>query len=243
MRALLGVLVLVVLAPLTASAQSPVGEHGYVVGLGGASATEVTQPFFGASAGFNVARHILITADVGRMQDVLSDFTRQDLSLLEQAVNQSYGPYGPQLSASVKIPTNYVTGGVRVPFFVNRQVRPYVSLSGGIAHLSPKPSLKFSYYGTTEDITQDVMTTERTGCAWAESAPCTTGALREDTRPMATAGAGVALTLAHHLTFDVGYKYSTIFIKTNYLQDLVGSPHSHSQINVHRFFAGAGVNF
>lgn len=36
---------------------------------------------------------------------------------------------------------------------------------------------------------------------------------------------------------------SGIFIKTNFLQDITGSPDSHSRIDMHRMFAGAGVRF
>jgi opacity protein-like surface antigen len=238
------VLALLVSVPVGGSAQSRTSEHGFAIGLGGATSTEVTAPFFGASAGFNVANHLQITADVGRMQDVLADFTNQDLTSTERTVNALYyTPYGASMSASVKMPTNYVTGGIRVPFVMRNNVRPYVALSGGLAHMSPAPSIKITYAATTQDITDEVMQNSRAGCAWTESAVCATPALREETRPMASAGAGLAVLVARHLTFDFGYKYSGIFIQRDYLQDVAGSPHDHKRIDMHRFYAGAGVAF
>lgn len=235
------------LIPTLCAAQTQRSPHGYVVGLGGMTATDVASPFFGASAGFTVAPHLQITADIGRMKDIEAPFTRTDLSLLDQGVNaNSYGPYTPVLASSVKIPTNYVTGGVRMPFFLGNLARPYVAVSAGVAHMSPSPSFRYTYAytGATEDITADVMSTQRSAaCAWLTSAACVPNAFREDTRPMVGVGAGVAFVMAQHLTFDVGYKYSGIFIQTDYLQDRQGSPDSHTRIDTHRLFAGVGVAF
>jgi opacity protein-like surface antigen len=234
-------LALLVLVPMPGWAQSRISEHGYVVGLGGAAATDVTTGFFGVSAGFNVAPHLLITVDAGRLQDVLADFTSQDLSQLEQGVNSMSAPFGVKLTASVRMPTNYYTAGVRVPFFAGRSARPYLSASAGLAHMSPAPNFTFSYPGTTENI--DVMNHSHPACAWLTDSGCLGPAFREENRPMASIGGGVALTVARHMSFDFGYKYSGIFIKSDYLQDVQGSPHSHTRIDTHRFFAGVGFAF
>ena len=67
---------------------------------------------------------------------------------------------------------------------------------------------------------------------------------REDTRPMASFGGGVTVDVLRHLTLDIGYRYSGIFIKTDYQQLPVPvSPHSHTRIDTHRLFAGAGFRF
>jgi hypothetical protein len=66
---------------------------------------------------------------------------------------------------------------------------------------------------------------------------------RNETRPMAAAGAGVAVELGPHVTFDVGYRYSAILIDRQYLQDYAVSPHSHYRIDVHRTQFGVGFAF
>ena len=55
---------------------------------------------------------------------------------------------------------------------------------------------------------------------------------------------GVTVDVLRHLTLDIGYRYSGIFIKTDYQQLPVPvSPHSHTRIDTHRLFAGAGFRF
>lgn len=219
------ILALLALVALPVSAQSQSGQRGYVVGIGGAGATQVNAPFFGASAGFDVTDHLQITADVGRMQDVLSNFTKEDLALVDQGLQVDTGlPF----SSKVKMPTNYVTGGVRFLMPSGWRARPYASASAGIAHMSPKPT--FEVAGL--DYTTLAMADQTVGKAF-----------REDTRPMASIGGGVTFDVVKHVTFDIGYKYSGIFIKTDYLQDLEASPHSHTRIDTHRVFAGAGFRF
>ena len=61
------------------------------------------------------------------------------------------------------------------------------------------------------------------------------------------------MTVARHLAVDIGYKYSRIFIKEDYLQLpaagsaidswLPPSPHQHNKIDVHRLYFGAGYAF
>lgn len=234
-------LALVLFVPASAAAQPQPTQHGFIVGLGGMTATDVQSPVFGVSAGFNVLPHLQITADVGRMQDVVANFTAQDLSLLDQGVNaNSYS--SERLASSVKVPANYFMGGVRLPFAIGQFARPYVALSAGVAHMSPAPTFQYIYAGTTVDITSDVMSVQRSGCAWMSSSACLGGAFREETRPMVSTGAGLAVTVKH-VTVDFGYKYSGIFITSDYLQDLQGSPHNHTRINTHRFYAGAGFAF
>jgi opacity protein-like surface antigen len=211
------------IASLPAAAQEP--QRGYVVGFGGVGATEVTSPYFGGSVGFNVTPDLIITAEVSRSQDVLSNFTKEDLGLAAQSASNEIGlPF----STKVKMPTNFVTGGVRYLIPVSWMARPYVSATAGIAHMTPQPT--FTLAGV--DVTSISMQQE----------PLKT-AFRNETRPMATVGGGLAVTVARHVTFDVGYLFSGIFINTDYLQDFEVSPHSHSQIYTHRGYVGAGFRF
>ena len=216
-----------------AIAQAPeASQRGYIVGLGGLSATQVNSGLLGASAGFNVARDLQITIDTGRMLDVQAPFTHEDLAMLDSAVTVN----GIPLTSTVEMPTNYVTAGVRYLIPVRGLVRPYVSGSGGIAHMSPKPTITALGVDVTSALASD-----------SEVGPPFTTTFREATEPMASVGGGVMFTVARHLTFDLGYRYSGIFIKTNYLQaggfEAGLSPHDHTRINLNRVYAGMGVAF
>lgn len=127
-------------------------------------------------------------------------------------------------------------------------VRPYVSGAAGIAHMSPQANFTLggiqleSYlmqlvqqYPELEPAVQELQ-------AAIKSTVNTT--FREDTRPMAAVGGGLSVTVVRHLTFDLGYRYSAIFVERDYLQGTGDfSPHSHNRIDVHRVYAGVGVTF
>jgi opacity protein-like surface antigen len=216
---------LLVLLTLPVSAQSQ-GDHGYVIGLGGLNSTEVKNaPFFAGAGGFNLTNDLQITGEVGRIQDVLANFTHEDLTLLDQGLLTELGLPS---TTTVKVPTNYVMGGVRYLLPVGNGVRPYVAGGAGIAHMSPKTT--FLVGGV--DLTKEVMGDELIKKTF-----------REETRPMVSVGGGVAVKVARYLTLDGGYRYSGVFIKTDYLQDYEVSPHKHDRINTHRFYAGAGFIF
>jgi opacity protein-like surface antigen len=218
------------LVSFPAAAQGPVPpQHGYVVGVGGLSATQVNSPFFGASAGFNLTPDLLLTVDVGRMQDVQADFTKEDLASLDQGMTAGLGfPF----TSTIKMPTNYFTGGVRYILPLRSTIRPYVSGSGGIAHMSPE--INFAALGL--DMTGILQSDP-------ELQPYLATPFREETRPMATVGTGVVFTVVRHLTFDIGYKYSGIFVNKDYMQLNGISPHNHDMINTHRIYTGVGVTF
>ena len=203
-------------------------QRGYLTGFGGAAATtENTSPFFGGSLGFDVTRNLQITADFGRIQDVTAHFTREDLALVDQGVRAELGVPS---SSTVEMPTNYLSGGMRFRFANDRKVQPYLLAHAGIAHMSPKPTFTAAGF----DLTSEVLNADDQFVGHI---------FREETRPMATLGGGVTATLSRHVQVDVGYKYSGIFIKTDYLQDYNVSPHSHARIDTHRVYAGLGLTF
>lgn len=218
--------------PAVAQAPQP-NQRGFIVGVGGLTATQVNSAVLGATAGVNVTRDLQITIDAGRMLDVQAPFTHDDLALLDAGVS-AVGDI--PLTSTVKMPTNFVTGGVRYLIPVRGPVRPYVAGAAGIAHMSPKPT--FTALGI--DVTSPLMADPEVGLAL-------TNTFREETKPMASVSGGVMVTVARHLNFDLGYRYSSIFIKTDYLQAngvAAGiSPHDHTRINVHRVYAGVGVGF
>jgi opacity protein-like surface antigen len=198
-------------------------DRGYVLGIGGSTTTEVTSPFFGGAVGFNLTPDLWVTGEVGRMHDVYANFTKDDL----KAVEQGFANEGVLLTTTFKMPTNYVTGGVRWAVPTTYQARPYLTASGGFARLDPKPGF----------IAQGI---DITSVALQE--PALKTAFEKQNRPLMSLGGGLSIDVAKHLTADVGYRFSRIFVNTDFLQD-IASPHAHKGFNLHRAYAGAGVKF
>jgi opacity protein-like surface antigen len=219
--ALASVLALLLAAPAAAQTDEP---RGFVVGHGGASLTESTSPIFGGAVGVNLSRHIQITGEVGRMQNVFPTFTRTDLLV---AVSDAAAE-GIRFDATSRMPTVYGMAGIRVLGPGTRYVRPYVLASGGVAHLTPKPTFKIEGLDVTDLTLKEV--------------PEIRNVFRNENRPMASVGGGFSITVVRHVAFDMGYKYSEIFITKDYLQ-AEDSPHQHHRIDVHRFYFGAGYAF
>ena len=208
---------------LASTATAQTRDHGYVLGIGGSTTTEVTSPFFGGAVGFNITRDLFVTGEVGRMQNVYADFTKEDLS----AVEQQFATEGVRLTTEFKMPTTYVTGGVRWTVPTTYEAKPYVTAAGGFARLDPKPGFIVEGLDITSVALQD---------------PTMHTAFEKQNRPLMSLGGGVSVQVAKHFTADVGYRFSRIFVNTDFLQDNA-SPHSHNGFNLHRAYAGAGVRF
>ena len=209
-------------AAVPAAAQ-PVQEHGYVVGMGGATVAGVDAPMIGASVGVNVTPNLLITGEVGKMMDMQPRFTRDDLQVLTGQV----GATGIPFTASAKVPAYFVTAGGRYTLPSTGLVRPYLLGSAGWVHVIPEPSFMAAGINVTDAVLSDA----------------TLGrAFRKQDRPLASAGGGMLVAVTDHLAMDFGYKYSRVFINTDYLQ-LPESPDHHNGINLHRLYAGIGYGF
>lgn len=188
---------------------------------GGVASTEVSSPSFGGSFGVNVTPDFLIFGELGRSQDVKAPFTAEDLSLVQQGLAAEGIPF----TSNIKMAVNYYSGGIKYFVPVSRAFRPYISANGGLAHMSPE--VTFTAFGI--DVTSAALSSGMNAN------------FHEDTRPMAGLTTGVAIT-AGHVMFDVGYKYSAIFVASDYLQDPT-SPHNHTTINMHQFTGGVGFRF
>ncbi|MGE5244215.1 MAG: outer membrane beta-barrel protein [Betaproteobacteria bacterium] len=211
---------LLAVVAMPAAAQPPPEQRGYVLGFGGATFTEVNSGLFGAAVGVNLGRNVQVFGEIARMQDIQADFSRADLTALEDAT-------GGALAVSARVPAFYGVGGVRVLMPATRNLRPYVLGSAGVAHVMPEPS--FVVQGV--DVTSTVMQEQVFQTSFKTA-----------NRPIASAGAGVSVEVVRHVVLDVGYKYSRIFIQQDYLQD-PASPTKHNGVNVHRVYVGAGYSF
>lgn len=207
----------------------PGHERGYIVGFGGASFTDVSSPFFGATVGVNIGSDFQVTGEVGHMMDVTAPFTNEDINAVETALNLN----GMNTAFSTKVPTTYVTGGGRWLVPTNSATRPYVMGSAGVALLRPEPELSLTYLGV------DLAPYFRKEQAF-------TTAFADENRPLISVGGGVKVDVGRHIVVDVAYRYSRIFIQEEYLQfpeALNSSPTQHSGININRVYAGFGYQF
>lgn len=217
---------------LPLSAQSADSPRLFLTGFGGAGATQHASPFFGGVVGVNVSEFVQLTADVGRIQNAEPRFTHTDLGIIKNEAASE----GIVASATAKVPTNYYSVGVRVRTADRWRVRPYALAHGGFAHMSPKPTFTFDGLDVTSLLMSDI--------GDDPNDPYTVKkAFREETRPMATVGAGFTTAVTDRVQVDFGYKLSGIFIKKDYLQDFQGSPHAHDRILTHRLYAGLGLVF
>jgi opacity protein-like surface antigen len=207
-----------------ASAAAQTGEHGYIGALSGATFTVINSPLWAGSGGVNLGQNVQITGEVGRMQNLESNFMRDDLQAIEAAALLEEGV---PVTAKADVRSFYATGGVRVLFLSSGNIRPYAAGSAGVAHLMPKPVFAALGIDVTSALLQE---------------PDIQKVFATMNRPLASVGGGISFTPTRHLLLDVGYKYSRIFIPTTYLQ-IPTSPHQHDGINVHRLYAGAGYLF
>lgn len=217
---------------LPVSAQTSTGPRFFVTGFGGAGAAQHASPFFGGALGVDVGDYVQITADVGRIQNAEPAFTHEDLAL----VKTDAAAEGLVASATAKVPTNYYTAGLRLRTADRWRFRPYALVHAGVAHMSPQPTFVIEGVDVTSLLMSDLGDDPSDA-----STPRTV--FREETRPMATVGAGVTTAVTNRVQIDVGYTLSGIFIKKNYLQDVETSPHAHDRIYTHRFYAGVGLVF
>ena len=211
---------LLISAPALAQTQT---ERGYVLGFGGAAMSTTNAALFGGGVGVSLGRDVQAFGEFGRMQDVVAGFTSDDL---KTAMNEARAD-GMTLVAKTTIPTAYALGGLRYLVPTGGIVRPYFSFAGGMAHMMPDPSFVLEGVDVTSLTLQDADMKH---------------IFKTDNRPVAAVGAGVATMIAKHVKVDVGYKYSRIFVNTDYLQS-PDSPHQHKHVDVHRVQFGLGYAF
>ena len=222
-------------------AQPPERERGYVMGTGGLTATTINSSNFGASVGFNLTPDLLVTGDVGRLVDVVPTFTRDDLQALDRMLTEP----GYSHLTRFKMPATYVMGGIRYKVPTDTMLRPYVSASAGMARLAPEPKFLVEGIDYTSALLKEIATDPLAQAQYDRM-------FKDTTRPLASVGGGLVLTVARHFTLDVGYRYSRVFVKTDFVQspsstnnymDLPTSPHQHNRLDVHRVIVGAGYAF
>jgi opacity protein-like surface antigen len=216
-------LAVVVLAVSSASAQSQ-APRGLVQGLGGVDrGTNLTTGSYEGTVGFEVARNIFITADFGRLQNVMP-------TTLQDNVNQTVAAASAldlSLTPVTTVPAWYGMGGVRVEAPVTRRLTPYVTGALGLARVSP--TVAFDYMSGSGD---GNLSQVPTAGADITSQVVSLGLFAPPTAErdaILGLGGGVSVGVARRVSVDLGYRYSRIF--------------GNSPINVSGAVFGLGYHF
>jgi opacity protein-like surface antigen len=205
MRALIMAAVVVVSTAAPSFAQS---ERAYIaVGGGVASAPDATSGDVAGQFGVRVARNLFVFADVGQFHNLQPSIVQPAVD----AADASLASSGATVTGTGRVPAWHTIGGVRYSIPTHRGISPYVLGGAGFARLSP--TAQFIYQdGTLPDTTITPTTgddvTAQVVASGAFVQPVATNAF------MFTAGGGVEVPVAPHMSVDVGYRVSRISTDT-----------------------------
>ena len=205
MRALIMAAAIVVSTAGSSFAQS---ERGYIDVSGGvASAPDATSGDVAGEFGARIARRLFVFADVGQFHNVQPSMVQPAVD----AADASLASSGATVAGAGRVPAWHTIGGVRYTIATRGGVSPYVLGGAGFARLSP--TAQFTYQGGTlpgttitptvgDDVTEQVVS------SGAFVQPAAANAF------MFTAGGGVEVPVAPHVSVDVGYRVSRISADT-----------------------------
>jgi len=184
--------------------------RGYVEAVAQSAFGNVTSQSFGGEAGYFVTPNIGVFVEGGQVRDASPSALGAAAQRIAAALSIGF---------SVREPVSFFGGGIRYAFTGYGKLEPYVL--GGAGAASVKRDVKFMAGGV--DITSSL-----------GSAPYYT-VLGSDltgtvTKPMFTAGGGVAYHATSLLRVDLGYRFGRIMTDT-------------SGTNVSRAGIGIGVTF
>jgi opacity protein-like surface antigen len=157
--------------------------------------------------GVRVARHLFVFAEVGQFHNVQPSMVQPAVD----AADASLASSGATVTGTGRVPAWHTIGGVRYSIPARGGVSPYVLGGAGFARLSP--TAQFIYQDGTlpgatitptigDDVTAQVVS------SGAFLQPAATNAF------MFTAGGGVEVPVAPHVSVDAGYRVSRISADT-----------------------------
>jgi opacity protein-like surface antigen len=192
-----------------AYAQTP-DSRGYVEAVAQSAFGDVTSQSFGGEAGYFITPNIGVFVEGGQVRDAAPSALGAAAQKIAAALSIGF---------SVREPVSFFGGGIRYAFTGYGKLEPYVL--GGAGAASVKRDVKFTAGGV--DITSSL------GSApyYTVLGTDLTGTL---TKPMFTAGGGVAYHATSLLRVDLGYRFARIMTDT-------------SGTNVSRAGIGIGVTF
>jgi opacity protein-like surface antigen len=206
---------------LTAGPSFAQGERGYVnLGGGIAASSDATSGELVGEVGVRVARNLFVFGDLGQFHNLQP-------SLVQPAVDATaamLATTGVAVTGTARVPAWYSIGGIRFSMPTASGVAPYVLGGAGFARLTPAAQFIDSsgtLGGSTPTVGDDVTGQLVTLGDFTQPPP--TSAF------MFTAGGGVQLPVAPHVSVDVGYRLSRV--------------NGDTPISAQSFVAGIGYKF
>jgi hypothetical protein len=175
---------------------TPLG--GFIQGLGGATFGDETSSTVGGLVAFTVAPNLQVTAEIGRMQNVMPKSLESSLVDAAQRTSTFFFLSSGQVlpvTLSASVPALYGIFGVRGWIPADLAVQPYVDLGFGFANVMPDFEMRLS----GRDVTREVLDF---------------GILadpEDEIEPLVGIGGGVLVPLVNGLAADIGYRYQRIF--------------------------------
>ena len=202
-------------------AQIAHADRGYFdLGGGVAISPDATSSDLVGEVGVKVAKNLFVFGDLGQFHNLQPSLVQPAVDATDAALLNN----GVTVNGIARVPAWYSVGGVRFMMPTASGISPYVLGGAGFARLSP--AAKFTYAsgalaGATpavgDDVTPDLVTLSDF------TQPPATNAF------MFTAGAGVQVPVAPHVSVDVGYRLSRV--------------NGDTPINAQSIVAGIGYRF
>jgi len=197
------------------------GERAYVtLGGGVAVSSDATSGDLVGEVGVRVAPNLFVFGNLGQFHNLQPSLVQPAVDATDAMLLTS----GVNVTGTARVPAFYSIGGLRFSMPTASGVAPYVLGGAGFARLTPDAQFIYSsgtLGGSTPAVGDDVTAQLVTLGDFTQPPP--TNAF------MFTAGAGVQLPVAPHVSVDVGYRLSRIS--------------SDTPINAHSFVAGIGYKF
>jgi len=178
------VFTLVAAAPVLAQGT----DRGFVRGLGGVSFAAEASPIYGGGVGFRIARNLMVTAEVGRIQNVIPQDVQDLLDLAEQEVELEIGA---PVTIDAHIPVFFFLGGVRADVPTSGRVKPFIEASAGVGHLSANVHAEVAGIDVSDEV-NNLLDNETAS------------------KFMLAIGGGISMQMSGSCWIDAGYRYHRI---------------------------------
>jgi hypothetical protein len=163
-------------------------DRGFVRGLGGVSFAGDASPIYGGGVGFRIARNLALTAEVGRVQNIMPGEVQDLLDVAEQEVELELGV---PITLDANIPVFFFLGGVRADVPTSGRLKPFIEASAGVGHLSA--NVHAEVFGVdVSDEANDLLEDESAS------------------QFMLAIGGGVSFQMSRACWLDAGYRYHRI---------------------------------
>jgi len=176
---------MLLMTPSMVMAQS---EKGFVRGLGGLTFGTETSSIIGGGVGFNVGRVVQITAEIGRMQNVMPKALQEEFDLVSDLLSTELGV---PITLDARVPALYFSGGIRANVPTSSRVKPFVEVQAGVASISADFDAEVAGIDVSNELDNELD-------------------LESESKFLFAIGGGISTALSQNTAVDIGYRYTRI---------------------------------